>query len=73
MAEQYKSVLEKHNENRTHRVPTAEEEAIEPVYPEEYLVGGPGKAAASGLRSSTDLKISLRLDSSFFVFGAIPI
>ena len=48
MAEQYKSVLEKHNEGLKHRVPTAEEEAIEPVYPEEYLVGGPGKAAASG-------------------------
>jgi hypothetical protein len=52
MAEQYKSVLEKHNENRTHRVPTAEEEAIEPVYPEEYLVGGPGKAVASGFMGS---------------------
>jgi hypothetical protein len=52
MAEKYKSVLEKHNENRTHRVPTAEEEAIEPVYPEEYLVGGPGKAVASGFMGS---------------------
>jgi len=50
MAEKYKSVLEKHNENlaRTRRLPTAEEQAIEPVYPEEYLVGGPGKAVASG-------------------------
>jgi hypothetical protein len=52
MAEKYKSVLEKHNENRTHRVPTAEEEAIQPVYPEEYLVGGPGKAVASGFMGS---------------------
>jgi len=52
MAEKYKSVLEKYNENRTHRVPTAEEEAIEPVYPEEYLVGGPGKAVASGFMGS---------------------
>jgi hypothetical protein len=52
MAEKYKSVLEKHNENRTHRVPTAEEEAIEPVYPEEYLVGGPGKAVASSFMGS---------------------
>ena len=58
MAEKYKSVLEKHNESRTHRVPTAEEEAIEPVYPEEYLVGGPGKAAASGLRSSAEKKVA---------------
>jgi hypothetical protein len=52
MAEKYKSVLEKYNENRTHRVPTAEEEAIEPVYPEEYLVGGPGKAVASSFMGS---------------------
>jgi hypothetical protein len=58
MAEKYKSVLEKHNENRTHCVPTAEEEAIEPVYPEEYLVGGPGKAAASGLRSKAEKTVA---------------
>ena len=48
MAEKYKSVLEKHNEGLKRRLPTAEEQAIEPVYPEEYLVGGPGKAVASG-------------------------
>lgn len=58
MAEQYKSVLEKHNEGLKRRLPTAEEEAIEPVYPEEYLMGGPGKAAASGLRSSAEKKIA---------------
>ena len=54
MAEPYKSVLEKHNENlaRKRRLPTAEEQAIEPVYPEEYLVGGPGKAVASGFLGS---------------------
>jgi len=52
VAEKYKSVLEKHNESKTHRVPTAEEEAIEPVYPEEYLVGGPGKAVASSFMGS---------------------
>ena len=54
MAEKYKSVLEKHNENlaRKRRLPTAEEQAIEPVYPEEYLVGGPGKAVASGFMGS---------------------
>jgi len=54
MAEKYKSVLEKHNENlaRTRRLPTAEEQAIEPIYPEEYLVGGPGKAVASGFLGS---------------------
>ena len=54
MAEKYKSVLEKHNENlaRTRRLPTAEEEGIERVYPEEYLVGGPGKAVASGFLGS---------------------
>ena len=52
MAEQYKSVLEKHNEGLKRRLPTAEEEAIEPVYPEEYLVGGPGKAVASGFLGS---------------------
>jgi len=49
MAEKYKSVLEKYNESLNRRLPTAEEEAIEPVYPEEYLVGGPGKTIASGL------------------------
>lgn len=50
MAEEYKSVLEKYNEDlaRKRRLPTAEEEGIERVYPEEYLVGGPGKAVASG-------------------------
>ena len=53
MAEKYKSVLEKYNEDRKpRRLPTAEEQAIEPVYPEEYLVGGPGKAVASGLFGS---------------------
>ena len=54
MAEPYKSVLEKHNENlaRKRRLPTAEEEGIERVYPEEYLVGGPGKAVASGFLGS---------------------
>lgn len=40
MAEKYKSVLEKHNEGLKRRLPTAEEEAIEPVYPEELLIGG---------------------------------
>lgn len=51
----YKSVLEKYNNSlKPRRLPTAEEEAIEPVYPEEYLVGGPGKFAASGLRSSVE-------------------
>jgi hypothetical protein len=50
VAKPYKSVLETYNEDKKpHRLPTAEEEAIEPVYPEEYLVGGPGKAVASGL------------------------
>jgi|TARA_R110002126_G_scaffold1988_9_gene11806 hypothetical protein len=55
MAKQYKSVLEKYNKSlKPRRLPTAEEEAIEPVYPEEYLMGGPGKFAASGLRSSAE-------------------
>lgn len=58
MAEKYKSVLEKYNEGRTRRVPTAEEEAIEPVYPEEYLVSGPGKAVASGLRSKAEKTVA---------------
>jgi hypothetical protein len=52
MAEKYKSVLEKYNEDKKPRLPTAEEEAIEPVYPEEYLIGGPGKAVASGFIGS---------------------
>ncbi len=52
MAEKYKSVLEKHNEGLKRRLPTAEEQAIEPVYPEEYLVGGPGKVVASGFLGS---------------------
>ena len=52
MAEKYKSVLEKHNESLKRRLPTAEEQAIEPVYPEEYLIGGPGKAVASGFLGS---------------------
>ncbi len=48
----YKSVLEKYNEAKVPRLPTPEEEAIEPVYPEEYLIGGPGKAVASGFLGS---------------------
>jgi hypothetical protein len=53
--DKYKSVLEKYNNSlKPRRLPTAEEEAIEPVYPEEYLVGGPGKAVASGFRSSAE-------------------
>jgi len=52
MAEKYKSALETYNNNLKPRLPTAEEEAIEPVYPEEYLIGGPGKAVASGLIGS---------------------
>jgi hypothetical protein len=50
MADPYKSVLESYNESlKPRRLPTAEEQAIEPVYPEEYLMGGSGKAVASGL------------------------
>ena len=53
MADQYKSALESYNEGlRPRRLPTAEEQAIEPVYPEEYLVGGPSKAVASGFMGS---------------------
>jgi hypothetical protein len=53
MAEEYKSALESYNENkRPRRLPTAEEQAIQPVYPDEYLVGGPGKAVASGFMGS---------------------
>jgi hypothetical protein len=41
---QYRSVMEDYNQPP--RLPTAEEEAIEPVYPEEYLIGsGFGKSA----------------------------
>lgn len=48
MAEKYKSVLEKYNEDKKPRLPTPEEEAIEPVYPEELLIGGgAGKAIKS--------------------------
>jgi len=54
MAKPYKSVLEAYNESLKHRLPTAEEQAIEPVYPEEYLIGGPGKAVASGFRSGAE-------------------
>jgi hypothetical protein len=62
MAEPYKSVLEKHNENlaRKRRLPTPEEEAIEPVYPEEYLMGGPGKTVASGFLKPSAKKAALR-------------
>jgi hypothetical protein len=55
MAKPYKSVLETHNESLKHRLPTAEEEAIEPVYPEEYLVRGPSGAALSGLSLASGL------------------
>ena len=53
MVKKYKSVLEKHNEGlKPRRLLTPEEEAIAPVYPEEYLIGGPGKFAALGIRPS---------------------
>ena len=53
MVKKYKSVLERYNEGlKPRRLPTPEEEAIEPVYPEEYLIGGPGKFAALGIRPS---------------------
>jgi len=53
VAEKYKSALESYNENkRPRRLPTAEEQAIEPVYPEEYLIGaGLGKSAVSAAGS----------------------
>jgi hypothetical protein len=61
MADPYKSVLESHNQSlKPRRLPTAEEEALEPVYPEEYLVGGPGKAVASGLLKPSAKKAALR-------------
>jgi len=54
VAEPYKSVLEKHNENlaRKRREFEPGGQAIENFYPEEYLVGGPGKAVASGFLGS---------------------
>jgi hypothetical protein len=46
--DKYKSVLEGYNEDRKPRLPTAEEEAVEGVYPEELLIGGgAGKALKS--------------------------
>jgi hypothetical protein len=46
---QYQSVMEDYNQPS--RLPTAEEEAIEPVYPEEYLIGsGLGKSAINAAR-----------------------
>jgi len=54
MAEKYQSVLETHNENlaRKRREFEPGGQAIENFYPEEYLVGGPGKAVASGFLGS---------------------
>jgi hypothetical protein len=61
MADPYKSVLESYNENlRPRRLPAPEEEAIEPMYPEQYLIGGPGKAVASGLLKPSAKKAALR-------------
>ena len=61
MAKQYRSALESYNEGlKPHRLPTPEEEAIEPVYPEEYLMGGPGKAVASGFLKPSAKKAALR-------------
>jgi hypothetical protein len=46
---QYQSIMEDYNQPP--RLPTAEEEAIEPVYPEEYLIGsGFGKSAINAAR-----------------------
>jgi hypothetical protein len=54
VAEEYKSVLEKHNEKlaRKRHELTPGGQAIENFYPEEYLIGGPGKAVASGFMGS---------------------
>ena len=53
MAEKFKSVLEKYDAKGKRRLPTPEEEAITPVYPEGYLLGGAGKGAAMGLKTLT--------------------
>jgi hypothetical protein len=50
MAE-FKSVMDKYDAKGNRRLPTAEEEAITPVYPEEYLFGGAGKSVAMGLKT----------------------
>jgi hypothetical protein len=54
MAEEYKSVLEKHNEElaRKRREFELGGQAIENFYPEEYLIGGPGKVFASSFLGS---------------------
>jgi len=64
MAKEYKSVLEAHNKSLKHRLPTAEEQAIEPVYPERYLVGSPGKAAMSALPKIERAAVKAAINSS---------
>ena len=72
MAEKYKSVLEKHNENlaRTRRPPTAEEEAIEPVYPEELLIGGGAgklfKSVAGKLKDKAEVFMRPKVKNSIY-------
>jgi hypothetical protein len=72
VAEEYKSVLEKHNENlaRKRRLPTAEEEAIQPVYPEELLIGGGAgklfKSLAGKLKDKAEVFMRPRVKNSVY-------
>jgi len=72
MVEKYKSVLEKHNEDlaRKNRLPTAEEEAIEPVYPEELLIGGGAgktiKSVAGKLKDKAEVFMRPKVKNSIY-------
>jgi hypothetical protein len=70
MAKQYKSVLEGYNENRKPRLPTAEEEAVEGVYPEELLIGGGAgklfKSVAGKLKDKAEVFMRPKVKNSIY-------
>jgi hypothetical protein len=60
MAEKFKSVLEKYDAKGNRRLPTPEEDAIQPdTTLEEFLIG-PGKALASTVKNAINKKAQLR-------------
>ena len=60
MSEKFKSVLEKYDAKGNRRLPTPEEQAIEPDTTLEGLLIGPGRAAASTIKNAINKKAQLR-------------
>jgi len=60
MAEKFKSVMEKYDAKGNRRLPTPEEDAIQPDTTLEELLIGPGKFAASTIKNAINKKAQFR-------------